>query len=169
MLKVLSSQVKFVSVRGRLSQSARKLGERLGVPWYADIEKLMEDTDSQIGIVSVNYRANGIVGQMAVEHGLHVLLETPIAHKLSEADAIIHEARQRGRPMAVLISVGDLQRFNHSAEMVHRLAQALGQSPELLERLKSGEVHPIMAAFGLWKDNGPASSNPRPLHCGRKL
>ncbi len=101
----------------------------------------MEDTDPQIGIVSVNYHANGIVGRRAVEHGLHVLLETPIAHKLSEANATIHEARQRGRPMAALISVGDLQRLNHSAEMIHRLAQALGQSPELLERLKLGEVH----------------------------
>ncbi len=117
----------------------------------------MEDTDPQIGIVSVNYHANGIVGRMAVEHGLHVLLETPIAHKLSEADAIIHEARQRGRPMAALISVGDLQRLNHSAEMIHRLAQALGQSPELLERLKLGEVHPTMAAFGLWKDEDDLS------------
>jgi predicted dehydrogenase len=45
--------------------------------------------------VSVNYGANGQVGLMAVEHGLHVLLETPIAHKLSEADAIIEAARQR--------------------------------------------------------------------------
>ncbi len=117
----------------------------------------MEDTDPQIGIVSVNYHANSIVGRMAVEHGLHVLLETPIAHKLSEADAIIHEAHQRGRPMAALISVGDLQRLNHSAEMIHRLAQALGQSPELLERLKLGEVHPTMAAFGLWKDEDDLS------------
>src|SRR5579859_1788800 len=33
---------------------------------------------------------------MAVEHGLNVLLETPIAHKLSEADAIIAAARDRG-------------------------------------------------------------------------
>ena len=32
---------------------------------------------------------------MAVEHDLHVLLETPIAHKLSEADAIIAAARER--------------------------------------------------------------------------
>ena len=34
--------------------------------------------------------------KMAVEAGLHVLLETPIAHKLSEADAIIAAANQRG-------------------------------------------------------------------------
>ncbi len=33
---------------------------------------------------------------MAVEAGLHVLLETPIAHRLSEADAIISAAQKRG-------------------------------------------------------------------------
>lgn len=33
---------------------------------------------------------------MAVEHDLNVLLETPIAHKLSEADAVINTANQRG-------------------------------------------------------------------------
>jgi predicted dehydrogenase len=38
---------------------------------------------------------------MALEHGLHVLLETPIAHKLSEADAIIAAAAERGLKIEV--------------------------------------------------------------------
>ena len=38
---------------------------------------------------------------MAVEHGLHVLLETPIAHDLAEADAIIAAAAQRGLKVEV--------------------------------------------------------------------
>ena len=38
---------------------------------------------------------------MAVEHGLHVLLETPIAHRLAEADAIIQAAEQRGLKIEV--------------------------------------------------------------------
>src|SRR5512133_1694571 len=101
MLKALSDQVKLVSVWGRSPESVRKLGEQLGVPWYTDIGKLTADTRPQIGIVSVNYHANGIVGLMAVEHGLHVLLETPIAHKLSEADAIIRVAHQRGLKIEV--------------------------------------------------------------------
>jgi predicted dehydrogenase len=92
----LPEHVELVSIWGRSVDSARRLGESLGVPWYTDLDKLMRETAPQIGIVSVNYQANGEVGLMAVEHGLHVLLETPIAHKLSEADAIIHAASQRG-------------------------------------------------------------------------
>ena len=87
--------VELVSVWGRSTESARKLGESLGVPWYTDLGQLVRETTPQIGIVSVAYNANGEVGLMAVEHGLHVLLETPIAHKLSEADAIIASASER--------------------------------------------------------------------------
>ncbi|RIK33139.1 MAG: gfo/Idh/MocA family oxidoreductase, partial [Chloroflexi bacterium] len=91
----LPDDVELVSVWGRSEDSARRLGASLGVPHYIDLDRLMRETAPQIGIVSVNYNANGQVGLMAVEHGLHVLLETPIAHKLSEADAIIAAAAAR--------------------------------------------------------------------------
>src|SRR5258707_11859704 len=86
--------VGLVSVWGRSAESARKLGESLGVPWYTDLAQLIRHTSPQIGVVSVAYSANGKAGLMAVEHGLHVLLETPIAHRLSEADAIIAAANR---------------------------------------------------------------------------
>jgi predicted dehydrogenase len=95
-LKALYPEVELVSVWGRSEASAKKLGESLGAPWYTDLETLARQTAPAIGIVSVSYPANGVVGLMAVEAGLNVLLETPIAHKLSEADAIIQAAEQRG-------------------------------------------------------------------------
>jgi predicted dehydrogenase len=95
-LKALHPDIELVSVWGRSAESARKLGESLGVPWYTDLDRLVRETAPNIGIVSVSYGANGEVGLMAVEAGLNVLLETPIAHKLQEADAIIAAAQQRG-------------------------------------------------------------------------
>jgi len=95
-LKALSPDVELVSIWGRSEASAKALGESLDVPWYTNLEKLVRETAPAIGIVSVTYGANGEVGRMAVESGLHVLLETPIAHKLSEADAIIQAAERRG-------------------------------------------------------------------------
>ena len=100
-LKALPDQVTLVSIWGRSTDSARQLGELLEVPWYTDIDQLIQETGPQIGVVAVNYNANGQVGLMAVEHGLHVLLETPIAHKLSEADAIIEAAAERGLKIEV--------------------------------------------------------------------
>jgi predicted dehydrogenase len=101
LLKGLEEEVELVSVWGRSKDSARGLGGRLGVPWYTDLERLTRETAPEIGVVCVAYGANGEVGLMAVEHGLHVLLETPIAHKLAEADAIIAAADQRGLKIEV--------------------------------------------------------------------
>lgn len=86
---------------GRSEASARRLGESLGAPHFTDLAVLIQETGAQLGIVSVAYEANGQVGLMAVEHGLHVLLETPIAHDLGEADAIIRAARERGLKVEV--------------------------------------------------------------------
>src|SRR5919206_840604 len=94
LLKALPD-VELVSVWGRSPDSALRLGESLGVPAFTDLDALIRETEPRIGVVSVAYGANGEVGLMAVEHGLNVLLETPIAHKLSEADAIIASARRQ--------------------------------------------------------------------------
>ena len=93
--------VELVSIWGRSVDSAKKLGESLGVPWYTDLEKLKRETAPQFAVVSVAYNANGQVGLMTAESGLHMLLETPIAHKLSEADAIIAAAQARGLKIEV--------------------------------------------------------------------
>lgn len=90
-----------VAVWGRSPASARRLGESLAVPHYTDLARLIREQAPEAGVVSVTYGANGEVGLMAVEHGLNVLLETPIAHRLSEADAIIAAARQRGLKVEV--------------------------------------------------------------------
>ena len=96
LIQAMPAEVELVSVWGRRAESVQRLGKSLGVPAYTDIASLIRDTAPEIGIVSVNYHANGEVGLMAVQSGLHVLLETPIAHKLSEADAIIAAAQERG-------------------------------------------------------------------------
>jgi predicted dehydrogenase len=100
-LAAMKAEVELVGVWGRSPSSAQRLGASLGAPWYSDLAKLVRDTAPQIGIVSVSYGANGEVGLMAVESGLNVLLETPIAHDLRQADAIIAAAKQRGLQIEV--------------------------------------------------------------------
>lgn len=101
LVRALAEDVELAAVWGRREESAQQLGEQIGAPWYTDLDRLVREQAPDIGIVSVAYGANGQVGLMAVEAGLHVLLETPIAHKLSEADAIIAAAAARGRKIEV--------------------------------------------------------------------
>ena len=93
--------VELVGIWGRSEESARRLGEELRLPWYTDLDRLVREVAPQVGVVSVAYGANGQVGLMAVEAGLHALLETPIAHDLREADAIIAAAERRGLKIEV--------------------------------------------------------------------
>ncbi len=129
--------VELVSVWGRSAESVRRLGESLDVPAYTDLDRLQRETAPEIGVVSVSYGANGEVGLMAVEHGLHVLLETPIAHRLSEADAIIAAAERRGIKIEI-------------AEQFHR--RPLEQIK--LELIASGLFGRVYASFNDFAGHG---------------
>ncbi len=96
LLRGLEPDLHLVSVWGRREASAARLGQSLGVPHFTDLAELIRQTAPDLAVVSVAGAANGEVGLMAVEHGLHVLLETPIAPTLAEADAIITAAQRRG-------------------------------------------------------------------------
>jgi predicted dehydrogenase len=101
LLPVLADEVALVSVWGRSDASAQRLGESLGVPWYTDLDRLVRETAPEIGIVCVSGKANDEVGLAAVQAGLNVLLETPIANDLSVADAIIETAARNGTEIEV--------------------------------------------------------------------
>lgn len=133
LIKSMPEDVELVSVWGRSAESTQHLSKSLGVPGYTDMDKLVRETAPEIGVVSVNYHANGEVGLMAVQAGLHVLLETPIAHKLSEADAIIAAAKERGLKIEI-------------AEQFHR--RPLEQVKlKLLESGLFGRVHSSFSDF----------------------
>ena len=96
LLRALPLDVELVAVWGRSEESAARLGAELGLPHFTDLAELIRHTAPDLAVVSVAGAANGEVGLMVVEHGLHALLETPIAPTLAQADAIIAAARARG-------------------------------------------------------------------------
>ena len=61
---------------------------------------------------------------------------------------VIH---RRERPIAALIGSNELERLQRSAQAARQLALALGQQIDLLDEIEKGEIHPIMASFGLWR------------------
>jgi len=58
--------------------------------------------------------------------------------------------RRRERDVAVLINPAELERLERATQVARRLALALGQNEALLDKIEHREVHPAMAAFGLW-------------------
>ena len=75
--------------------------------------------------------------------------------------------RRRERPVAVLINPDDLERLERASSAARRLALALGQDKELLARIDRREAHPLMAAFGLWRDEDDLAQLVDKIYAGR--
>ena len=60
--------------------------------------------------------------------------------------------RRRERPVAALVSIEELERMDRASRAAEHLAEALGQSKELVAEIEAGEANPAMAAFGMWRD-----------------
>ena len=60
--------------------------------------------------------------------------------------------QRRGRSMAVLLGVDELSRLERSQKLLYRLAESMGQRPEIVEAVERGEIHPTMLAYGLWAE-----------------
>lgn len=58
--------------------------------------------------------------------------------------------QRRERPMAALVGSDDLESLEHLSQAARRLAIALGQDEAILNKVEMREIHPVMAAFGLW-------------------
>ncbi|MFC1466748.1 MAG: type II toxin-antitoxin system Phd/YefM family antitoxin [Candidatus Brachytrichaceae bacterium NZ_4S206] len=60
--------------------------------------------------------------------------------------------RRRDKPVAALIGADDLARLEGRKQAAIRLGHAFGQREAILRKIAAGELHPIMAAYGLWAD-----------------
>jgi prevent-host-death family protein len=60
--------------------------------------------------------------------------------------------QRRERPVAALIGAVELERLERTSRAARRLALALGQEEAILEKVERHELHPAMAAYGLWRD-----------------
>jgi prevent-host-death family protein len=61
--------------------------------------------------------------------------------------------RRRERPVAALIGTTELERLERTYHAARRLAIALGQEEAILDKIERRELHPAMAAYGLWRDD----------------
>jgi prevent-host-death family protein len=60
--------------------------------------------------------------------------------------------QRRERPVAALIGTTELERLERTSRAARRLALALGQGKAILDKIERRELHPAMAAYGLWRD-----------------
>jgi len=104
----------------RLLESA---GRKHSVPTYRTWDEMLDRERLDAAVVAVPTGFHCQVGLAALDHGLHVLVEKPIASNLEEGRRLVAAARRANK----LLAVGHIERFNPAVR-------------ELQRRLEAGEI-----------------------------
>lgn len=111
-----------VGVADANSATAAKIGSRLNIPFYSDVDKLLDEQKPDLVSVAVPTSLHFNVGMKLIERGLHVLMEKPITSTVEQADQLCDAARKKG----VVLAVGHIERFNPAVmELRRRLREGM--------------------------------------------
>lgn len=98
--------VELVGVADADPARARQIAEECSTQPFADYRELLSEVEAVSIVVPTSLHHE--VGKVCLQQGIDVLMEKPITTTLSEADDLIHLAREHGR----ILQVGHLERFN---------------------------------------------------------
>lgn len=104
-------------------ERAAVVSAELGVAAFPTLESLLEEVEALS--VAVPTPSHYRVAAPALERGIHVLVEKPIATTLDEADALLAIARRTG----AMVQTGHVERFNRAV----RAALPYVDSPRFIE------------------------------------
>lgn len=103
--------------------TAQKSARRFNIPYYTDHKELLDATKPDAVIVAVPTALHREVVLDAISHGVHVLVEKPIASTVDEG----HELMKAAKDAGVILAVGHIERYNPAIV-------------ELYKRLRAGEL-----------------------------
>ncbi|HEX6574028.1 MAG TPA: Gfo/Idh/MocA family oxidoreductase [Gemmatimonadaceae bacterium] len=72
------------------AERAKGVAEPLGIPWFTDYEKMLNDVPSDVVSICTPSGLHPSQGVIAAISGRHVVTEKPMAISLKEADELVH-------------------------------------------------------------------------------
>ena len=110
----------------------RAVADELGTTSFPDLDALLEQVEAVT--VAVPTPAHAAVGLRALERGVPVLMEKPLAATVDEADALIAAAQRGG----LQLQVGHIERYNRAL----RAAEPYLNGPRYIESLRLAPFQP---------------------------
>jgi len=101
------------------------VAKKYGVPFFKEYKEIPASTDAEAVILNLPHFLHCEASEFFLDHGLHVLVEKPMANTVEECDRMIRAAERNGRKLAV----GHTQRFYPA----HRKVKEIYESKELGE------------------------------------
>lgn len=121
-----------VGVHDADPERAAAVSEQLGVPAFASLDELLARVEA--AVVAVPTTAHAPVALAALERGVHLLIEKPIAATLEEADRILAAAEAGG----ALVATGHVERFNSAL----RACEPYLDAPRFIESHRLASFNP---------------------------
>ncbi|WP_409405136.1 Gfo/Idh/MocA family protein [Priestia megaterium] len=130
----MNEQVELVAVCDINTERANSVAQQYGVKAYTNYEELLASgTVEAVSVCTPNY-LHAPISVAALNSGVHVLCEKPMAISEEEAKAMIEAAKTNGKKLMI----GHNQRFVAS----HQKAR------ELIEKGEIGKIYSFRTAFG---------------------
>lgn len=95
-----------IGVHDANAERRRHVEQELGVHGFSDLDALLAQIDA--AVIAVTTSAHEEVALAALRHGVHVLIEKPIAPTIDAADRILAAADKSG----ATVQIGHVERFN---------------------------------------------------------
>lgn len=141
-----SPESRFVAVCGRNAERAGAFARQYGVEAFTNVTEMIDRTGVQAVVVCTPHPAHAAPTVEALEHGVHALVEKPLASTLSDCDAMLAAADRTGAKLGVVSQ----RRFY---EPVRRVKHAID----------SGQIgQPLLGAVVMygWRDGAYYRSDP---------
>ena len=107
---------RFVGISDSDASRGRQAAQRFGVSFFEDARRLFEAVDAVVVCSENSNHARDTVA--ALESGVHVLCEKPIATTSGDARAMIRASEEAGRQLRVAFPVRYLPAVRHAREVV---------------------------------------------------
>ena len=100
--------VELVAISDVNDSIGKKLAEKYHVPFYKDCDEMIKEEKLDMVSIAVPTNLHFEVASKFINAGISVLIEKPIASKISEAEKMIALAKKK----KVILTVGHVERFN---------------------------------------------------------
>ncbi len=135
---VINNKLEFVAACDIVTENIEAVLEKNGlrndtsIKRYTDYKKMIEENELELVGIATESGIHAEVALYCINHGIHVIIEKPMAMNISDADEIIRRSEEKG----VKVSACHQNRFNVA---VQEMRKALEQGR--FGKLSHGSIH----------------------------
>lgn len=125
-------------------ERAHTIADPLGVAAFSDIEYFIRQTKPDALSIVVPTTSHFEIAKLAMEHGIHVLIEKPVTTSVDEAEKLLKIAVKKN----LILQVGHIERFNSAVQHVREFIK----DPYFIQTHRMGPFSPRIGDVGVVLD-----------------